>query len=41
MGEQMTAEEQERREKEEQIKQIARDRPEEVANLIRTWMVEE
>ncbi len=41
MGEQMTAEEQERREKEDQIKQIARDRPEEVANLIRTWMVDE
>lgn len=41
MGDQLTAEEQERREKEDQIKQIARERPEEVANLLRTWMNEE
>jgi flagellar M-ring protein FliF len=41
LGEQLTAEDQERREKEEQIKQIARERPEEVANLLRTWMNEE
>jgi flagellar M-ring protein FliF len=41
LGEQLTAEDQERREKEEQIKQIARERPEEVANLVRTWMAED
>jgi flagellar M-ring protein FliF len=41
LGEQLTAEDQERREKEEQIKQIARERPEEVANLVKTWMSED
>ncbi len=41
LGEQLTVEDQERREKEEQIKQIARERPEEVANLVRTWMSED
>ena len=41
LGEQLTAEGQERREKEEQIKQIARERPEEGANLVKTWMSED
>ncbi|BDU50484.1 flagellar basal-body MS-ring/collar protein FliF [Haliovirga abyssi] len=41
LGEQLTVEEQERKEKEEQIKNIAKQKPEEVAGLIRTWLLQD
>lgn len=41
VGEQFSVEEQERMEKEEEIREIVKSRPEDVANLIKTWMIED
>ncbi|MGM0507745.1 MAG: flagellar basal-body MS-ring/collar protein FliF [Fusobacteriota bacterium] len=41
LGEQLSVEEQERKEQEEGIKGLAKKQPEDVANLIQTWLTEE
>ncbi len=41
LGEQLSVEEQERKEQEDNIKAIAKQKPEDVANLIRSWMLDD
>ncbi len=41
LGKQLSVEDQERLEKEDEIKEIAKKKPEEVAGLIRAWMIED
>lgn len=41
LGKQMSVEDQERMEKEDEIKEIAKKKPEEVAGLIKAWMIED
>lgn len=41
VGEQFSVEEQERMEKEEEVREIVKTRPEDVASLIKTWMMDD